>query len=235
MATTPTHAPDGRRIGALAGSSPAAAPRRGGIFAAVMIVAYGGFVAVLPLVLYHEPRPPWAIDRPVALFILFSVPGAFALIGAMTRRRSLLVAAGVVCLLQSYVSFSLVTLGFMVPAIRLLTLGGGERWPAAVSETRRSLTVAIVVVGLTLGAWLATLGLTEEVCWSATRGPDGGVTYERIPMSNVMTVPPGSLAGGCDGGSLTPEGMGIGGLLAIGAIALAATSARGLRDNIEPA
>jgi hypothetical protein len=210
-------------------------PRRLGVLAAVLIAAYGLFVAVLPYLLYDEPRSPWAAYRPVALFILFAIPAAIALIGALTRQRSLLVAAGLVCLLQSYVSFSLVTLGFMVPALLLLTLGGGGAWPAVARETRRSVAAAVVVIVVTLGAWVATLGMTEEVCWSATRAPDGGLTYERVRVADVMTVPPGGFASGCDGGTLTAEGMGVGAVLAVGAVSIAAASTWARRDAIEPA
>src|SRR5206468_9766942 len=125
---------------------------------------------------HNDPRPPWWIYRPIALFVLFSVPAAIAAIGAVGGRRSLVIAAGVICLAQAYIAFSGVTLGFMVPALILLTLAAGQRWPAMTLETRSALTAAIVVVALTGGAWVASLGLTEEVCWSSTRAADGSAT-----------------------------------------------------------
>lgn len=207
-------------------------PRRLAILAVLVIVAYGLFVAALPLFLYDETQPPWVAFRPVALFVLFAIPAAIGLVGAATRRRSLFVAAGVICLLQSYLSFSLVTLGFMVPALILLTLGGSDRWPNAARETRRSVIASIVVVGLTLGAWAATLAFTEDVCWSATRASNGSLTYQQIPVTAVMTVPAGGFASGCDGGTLTIEGMGVGGVLAVGAIAIAMASSLGPRREV---
>ena len=108
-------------------------PHRMGLFAALLIVAFGLFVAVLPLLIYHEPRAPWWIYRPVALFVLFSVPAWIAVIGTIRRSPSLLVTAGVICVAQAYVSFSLVTIGFVVPAILLIV---ARRRPAAPGRTR---------------------------------------------------------------------------------------------------
>ena len=209
---------DGQRFGRGANT------RRMGLFAGALIVAYSLFVAVLPMLLYHEPRSPWWFFRPVALFVLFSIPAAIAAVGTIGRRRSLLIAAGVVCLVQSYVAFSLVTVGFLVPAILLLVLGAGERWPGTTPEPRTAFAVPVVVIALTVGAWVATLGLTEEVCWTSTTNPDGSLAYERVPVTDVMTVLPGQSASGCDGGTLTVEGMGVGAVLAIGAVAIAAAS-----------
>ena len=209
-----------------------ASTRRLGWFAAALIVAFGLFVAVLPLLLYHEPRSPWWFYRPVALFVLFSVPAAIAAVGTIARRRSLLIAAGVVCLLQASISFSGVTFGFLVPAVLLLALGIGDRGPATPPEPRRAYAVSAAVVALTVAAWVAALGLTEDVCWTSTANPDGSLTYERVPVSDVMTVLPGQSASGCDGGTLTVEGMGVGAVLVIGAIALSVASTS-LRPRIE--
>ena len=208
--------------------------RRLGLFAAALIVAFGLFVAALPLLLYDEPRSPWWFYRPVALFVLFSVPAAIAAVGTIARRRSLLIAAGVVCLLQSYISFSGVTFGFLVPAVLLLVLGAGERGPSTTPEPRTAYAVSAVVVALTIAAWVATLGLTEEVCWTSTANPDGSLTYERVPVSDVMTVLPGRSASGCDSGTLTVEGMGAGAVLAIGAVAIAAASTSARPTNRAP-
>ena len=199
-------------------------PRRMGLFAAVLVIGFGAFVAVLPFLIYDEPRSPWSAYRPVALFVLFSVPAWIAVIGAIRRRPSLLVIAGVICLAQAYVSFSLVTIGFVVPAILLLVLGAGGRTPDAPHEPRRAYAASVAVVVLTFAAWVALLGMTEEVCWTSTANPDGSLRYERVPVSDTMTVLPGQSASGCDGGTLTLEGMGVGGVLAIGAVAIAAVS-----------
>jgi hypothetical protein len=189
-----------------------------------LILAFGLFVVVLPLLIYHDRRPPWSMYRPVALFVLFSVPACISVIGAVRRRPALLVAAGVISLAQAYVSFSLVTIGFVVPALLLLVLGAGRRRPDSPSVPRRAYAASTVVIALTFAAWGAVLGMTEEVCWTSRANPDGSLTYERVPAANTMAVLPGQSASGCDGGTLTIEGMGIGGVLAIGAVAVAAGS-----------
>ena len=211
-----------------------AGPRRMGLFAAGLIVTYALFVAVFPLMLYREPRPPWSIDRPVALFLLFSVPAAIAVIGATRQRRTLLVAAGVICVVQAYVGFSGVTLGFLVPGILVLARGGAGRWPANRIEPPSALAFAVVATALTVAAWVATLGLTEAVCWTSTARADGTVVYERVAASNTLTVLPGQAASGCDSGTLTVEGMGSGAVLAIGAVAVAAASTWAPRHPVEP-
>ena len=70
------------------------------------------------------------------------------------------------------------------------------------------------------------------MCWTSTANPDGSLTYERVPVSDVMTVLPGQSASGCDGGTLTVEGMGVGAVLVIGAIARSVGSTS-LRPRIE--
>jgi hypothetical protein len=202
-----------------------------GLVAAAMIVTYGVFVAVLPLLIYHEPRPPWSIYRPVALIVLFSIPATVAVIGVLRSRRSLILSAGIVCLLQSVVAFSGVTFGFAIPGILLLALAGRARRSQASRETRVSALAAIGVVALTLGAWVATLGLTEEVCWTSTTNPDQSLAYERVPITSTLTVGPGHAASGCDSGELTLEGMGVGAALAIGVVAMASASAWRVRDT----
>ena len=195
-------------------------PRRA-IVSAVVVIAYAAFVAALPLALYREFRPPWSYYRPVALFVLMSLPALIAIIGARSGVRTLMIAAGVVCLGQSFIAFSGVTIGFVVPALLLLVLAGSENWPDAAPHDGVSALAGVGVVGLIVGAWIAFLALTEEVCWSATRVGDGNLVYQRIPSTEVMTIPPGQVAGGCNGGTLTFEALGVGAVLAIGAVAIA--------------
>jgi hypothetical protein len=206
-------------------------PRRMVLFAAALIVAYGLFTAVLPLVIYNDPRPPWWFERPAALFVLFAIPAAIATFGALSNRRSLVIAAGAICLAQAYVAFSLVTIGFMIPAILLLVLGGGARFRGMARETRTTIVASVMVIALTVGAWMAFLGLTEEVCWSAARATDGSLVYQRLPVTGVMTIPPSQVAGGCDGGTLTDEGIGLGAIMASGAIGVAAASVLATRNR----
>jgi hypothetical protein len=207
-------------------------PRRAVVLCAVVIVLYAAFVVALPFVPYRELRPPWSYYRSAALFVLMVLPAAIAVIGARAGVRALVAAAGVLCLMQSFVAFSGVTIAFVVPALILLALAGSERWPAMAPSDPTATTAAIVVIGLAIGAWIASLTLTEEVCWAAFRAADGTLEYQRIPVTEVMTIPPGQVAGGCDGGALTFEALVVGAVLAIGATAIAMLA--GLRRPTTP-
>lgn len=68
----------------------------------------------------RDLEPPDPIDRALASAVLLAVPGIIGLIGASTERRTVLVAAGVLCILESATSFSGVTLVYLLPAMALL-------------------------------------------------------------------------------------------------------------------
>lgn len=61
--------------------------------------------------------PPEEVPRPLVLAVLFATPAAIGAIGALSRRRVLLVVAGTLCLFQSVLAFSGVTLVFLVPSL----------------------------------------------------------------------------------------------------------------------
>jgi hypothetical protein len=214
----------------------AARPRRLSLITAAIIALYGLFVALIPLLQQdHGTTPPWAIDRPIALFGLFAVPAVVAGIGAVRGARPLLIAAGVACLLQAYISFSGVTLGFIVPAAVLLWLGAAERWsPEEPTASRAMLLAVIAIVGLTIAAWVALFALTEPRCWAASQAADGTITVVEVQATNTMLygsseIPSGG--GGCSSAELTIQGMGVSAVLAIGAIALAAAAGSAGRET----
>jgi hypothetical protein len=219
-------------------------------------------------------EPPDLISRALASAVLLGAPGLIGLIGAATGRRTVLIAAGVTCLFQSLISFSGVTLIYLVPAILFLR-SASDRGATASSEPIRPLRVVLAAVAavpialvvivntgllgvvllalvaglaastrrgasglaltggeaargaaivlLVVGAWAATLVLAETVCWTAHRAPGGGVTWERIPPTNTITLAQGDVSGGCAGGTTTPLGAVVAGgllLLAVGVAAL---------------
>ena len=103
---------------------PARDPRRLGLAAAAIIAGYALVVAAISAnATAGELRPPEVVPSPIRLALLFLLPAAIGAIGAMRRSRPMLVAAGVLCLAQSFVAFSGVTIPFLVPAIVLLALG----------------------------------------------------------------------------------------------------------------
>lgn len=204
-------------------------PRRLALVTATIILGYGLFVALIPMIQDRGPRPPWAIYRPIALFGLFAVPAVVAAIGTVRGVRPLLIAAGVLCLLQAYVAFSGVTIGFVVPAIVLLWLGAGG--PISAEEPRRTratLLAGIAVIGLTVAAWVSLLALTEARCYFISKAEGGTLIYTEIPATDRMLngpVPIIGEGGGCGSAELTVQGMGVSAVLAIGAMAFAASAA----------
>ena len=217
------------------------------LLAAGFIVLYALFVALLPLVLYNDPRPPWWLVRPIALFTLFSVPAGVALIGIIRGVRALLAVAGALCLLQAFIAFSGVTLGFVIPAMMLLAAGAAG---SAAAEPRPSRTVRIagvLVVVLVIGAWTSLLGLTATRCYVTLRAADGAVVSTETPATESALNGPTLIigeGGGCENGELTAGGMALGAAFAAGAIAVAwraaeagdrsITSGRNRRSSLTP-
>ena len=72
-------------------------------------------------------EPPQAESRGLASVVLLATPGLIGWIGAWTRRPTVVVAAGVICLLQSVVAFSGVTLVYLLPAIGFLRAATDQR------------------------------------------------------------------------------------------------------------
>jgi hypothetical protein len=173
---------------------------------------------------------------------MLMLPAVIAAIGAIRRSRPVLIAAALLCLAQSLVAFSGVTIPFVVPAFLLLALGGSGSEDGA---PRRALLGGVLVVVLGLGAWAAALALTETTCWVARTGADGSVVYTSIPVPESMTsgansgsgefrLELGDLASGCDGGELTLLGAGVAGLFGIGAVVVAALASTVSRPPARP-
>jgi hypothetical protein len=68
-------------------------------------------------------QPPEMVRAHIATTILLAIPGLIGWIGALTGRRTVVVAAGILCMLQSVIAFSGVTLVYLVPAIAFLRSG----------------------------------------------------------------------------------------------------------------
>jgi len=198
-------------------------PRRVGFGSAAIIVGYAvviGFISANAG--SGDPGPP-TLARPISLAVLLMLPAAIAVIATLRRSRPLFVAAGTLCLAQSFIAYSLVTIPFVVPAVLLLSLAGSVDSPPS---SRRGVIGGLAVIGLGIGAWISLLALTETVCWIARAGADGALIYSWIPVSNEGTLGPGDVASGCDGGVTTVEGLALAAILAIGAIAIAEFSSR---------
>jgi hypothetical protein len=218
--------------------------------------------------------PPDLVPRPLASAILLATPGLLGWIGAATDRRTVIVAAGVLCLFQSVIAFSGVTLIYLVPGIIFLRAAAAEPHPdtdtrrpirplnvvlaallsipialvvivnlgllgivllilivmvTGIASSRRSGTAPPSVTGrdvargtavvlLVVGAWAATLAITETTCWIARDAAGGGLAWERIPPTDELTVGPEIVASSCTSGTMTPTGLAVAGLLLIAAL-----------------
>ena len=206
-------------------------PRRLGLGAAAIIAGYACVVGLISANAGSgDLGPPAFMPRPLVLAGLLMIPAAIAAVGAWHRSRTLLVIAGVMCLFQSFISFAGVALPFLVPAGLLISLGVSGRETAP----RRAALGGLAVIGLWIGAWVATFVLTETVCWVARAGADGGLVYSQIPVTDSYTMGLGEVAQGCDGGVVSPAGVALAAILAIGAIAVAELSARPASERAQP-
>jgi len=214
----------------MTGPPPAMNPRRRrlGFVLAAAIAALAVAIAVYPLVQPAGPGEfgwPGIIPRPVVIAALLGLPAGLAAIAAFRGSRPIFITAGALCLLQSFVAFSGVTLGFAIPGILLIVLGL-ERTPTASPPTRRRAWLGgVLAVALAIAAWVAPFATSETVCWTAQRGADGNPVYTRIPDTDTLGVGTGDLASGCDSGAFTLEGLMLAGVFAIGALAIAGLAA----------
>ncbi|MDF2734809.1 MAG: hypothetical protein K0S97_1432 [Chloroflexota bacterium] len=101
---------------------------------------------------------PSIVPRSLVLGLLLSLSAMLALIAAVRDSRPLFVAAGVLALFHSFIAFSGVTLGFVLPALLLIMLGvsAGSAEPG-LPVARRERIGGVLVVGLAFAA-LATRG-----------------------------------------------------------------------------
>lgn len=181
-------------------------------------------------------RQPDFVPRWAVVLIVYAMPGVIAFIGIGARRPWLLVAAGLASAIGSILAVSGVTLIFVVPAV--LMLAGAIRLAAAGSgrppaPARRTLVAAIAqpvaaagVVAMLVAGGGSALLLTEAGCW-ITRDTGAGQRIEVLPYSTgEMTLSGDAVSGGCTDGLISARGVGLGGVLELAALGLAALAAR---------
>lgn len=201
---------------------------------AAAIAVLAGVIAVVSAIQTggaDDFGPPPVVPRPIVIAIVLGLPAGIAAIAALRGSRAMLIAAGALCLLQSVVAFSGVTLGFVIPGIVLISLGL-QRAPAEPPSLtrRREWLAGVFVVCVGIAAWVVPFATSETVCWTARAGPDGSPVYTRIPETNTFSGGPGDLGSGCDGGTWTLEGLLAGSVLAIGALAMSGFATSRRRD-----
>jgi hypothetical protein len=84
----------------------------------------------------------------------------------------------------------------------------------------------LAIVLLVIGAWAATLALTETTCWVAHGAADGSLVWERIPPSDTLTLELGDVASSCASGTVTPTGVALAGGLLVASLGVAAIPTR---------
>jgi hypothetical protein len=164
-----------------------------------------------------SPGPP-TIPRGIVIGLLLAVPAIVALVGVRRRDRVLLTAAGFAVLAPFWLSYA--TLPLVIPGLLLFVAAGAATQPTDVERW----LVAFAIVGLEVGAIWALLGNTETRCWLAYETADGGLVYQPATPGvegQILGLPNGPVASGCDGGALTERGAALAGVLAIGALAVA--------------
>jgi hypothetical protein len=193
-----------------------------GLAAAAMIAGYAGVVALISAnATAGELGPPELVPAPIRLAVLFLLPAVIAAIGAIRRSRPMLMAAGVLCLAQSLVAFSGVTIPFVVPSVLLLALGARDDGTNAPCRARVG-GAAVVLLGF--ATWIALFATTETTCWVAQPGVDGQIVYRQVPVTDTETLGPTEVAAGCDGATVTVQGVALAAAFWIGAVAVATSA-----------
>jgi hypothetical protein len=202
--------------------------RRLGFVLAVAIAGLAVAIAALPLLQSGRPGEltgPSIVPRPLFIALLLGLPAGVAAIAALRGSRPMFVAAGVLCLFESLIAFSGVTLGLLLPGFLLIALGVTHSSTEPQLVPRRAWFAGMLVVGLGIAAWIAPFATTQEVCWIARPGPYGEPVYTIIPNTDTLTAGLGDLGSGCDSGAFTLEGLLLAGVLGIGALAFAGLGA----------
>ena len=165
---------------------------------------------------------------------LLGLPAVLAATAAIRGSRAIFVAAGVLCLFQSFIAFSGITFGFLIPGFVLIGLGL-SRAPNedAAPVPRREAIAGLLVVALGIAAWLVPFATSETVCWIAKAGPDGDPVYRLIPDTGTISLQLDEIAGGCDGGAFTLQGLMVAGVLALGALAMAGLAGRSVGSGTD--
>jgi hypothetical protein len=80
--------------------------------------------------------------------------------------------------------------------------------------------VGVVVLGFAM--WVAPFTMTQTTCWVAQTGAEGAVVSRQVPETETQTLGPSDLSSGCDGGTVTVQGVALAAVFWIGAVAVAA-------------
>jgi hypothetical protein len=122
---------------------PTAAARRTALAAGIGTIVLAALLALIPRDV--GPAPPEEVPRVLAMSLMFATPGVVGIVGVLRGRRAIVAAAGVLCLLQSVVAFSGVTLVFLAPALGFLSAATEPRATRAVAWHPVRVVLAVLV------------------------------------------------------------------------------------------
>jgi hypothetical protein len=144
------------------------------------------------------------VPRPLFLGLLYAMPGVVGLLGVRSNQAWLLVAGGLSLIPGVFLSFTGITLTFVVPAVLMLV--GAASVPAPSGRRRIGLLTgfaALVIAGLiVLGGWVALFGITVSACRPL---PDGETCGDSMISGSGLLV---ALA--CLGAALAIASIGAG-------------------------
>jgi hypothetical protein len=143
----------------------------------------GAAVVLAALLLAATSASADVVPRPLFLGVLYAVPGLVGLIGVRTSQAWLLVAGALPLIPGVFLSFTGITLIFLLPAAFMLI--GAARMQPPPGERRIGLLTgiaALVIAGLIIVAgWVALFGMTVSAC----RPLPGGETCGDRMMSGA--------------------------------------------------
>jgi hypothetical protein len=150
--------------------------------------------------------------------------GLLAVIAALQRRPTVVVATGVLCLVGSILSIA--TLEFVVPGIALVALG--SRIEGHPGRRRHEAAIACAATLLVIGAAVGLLSTTEGRCWTAAGSP-ADPNYTVVPCGGQTVIPAdgSTFASGFDSGVLMARGGLIDAVLLAGTLGLVTLTGRG--------
>ncbi len=149
------------------------------------IVIGGGGLATLPWFgTQEELRSPEVALASIAFGAVVAAPGVLAIIGVRTNRPGMFLPASIALVPLSFISFALVTLPLLVPAVMLLRLTARTTTPSMAPRTLVAGTAGTAQLLAALGSYVA---LRTERAWSHPGG-GGGSTSGWVPWTTSTLV-----------------------------------------------
>jgi hypothetical protein len=117
-----------------------------------------------------------AVPRPVALAAFYASTAVVGWLGVIRGRRSLLVAAALPLFPGAVLSFSGVTLIFLIPAFLFVAAAvaipaSARSWPSQALGLGLALTIPSLIIA---AGWAVLFGLSEERCFTTSDGSGCG-------------------------------------------------------------